>query len=391
MAITLRALPATVSETVVPHSLSEAAAALAGAAAQERPVRIVGGGTKLGWGGGTPSRVLRLQTTHLDRVLVHDDGRTATLSAGTPMVRAQTLLARDGLMFAADPQLGLGQHPTATVGGVVATADSGPLSHRYGPVRDQVIGITVALSDGTIVRSGPRSGQEQDGYDIAKLMTGSYGTLGVIVSVDVRVRLLPGATATALGSTGDPSVLADAVRAVADTYPGLEAFDLAWHSGRGGLLAQFAGDEAHAAATAVAEAMRVLGLEGTTARVDDAGLWARQRAGQRSAERAVLRVDSRGDELDAILKLADTADATVVGRATLGSIYLTLDVNRVEPVRAGLPDGTAAVVLDLPMSARGAIDPWPIPEGPQLELMRQVKRRFDSAGVCNPGIFVGNI
>jgi glycolate oxidase FAD binding subunit len=380
-----------VSETVVPHSLSEAAAALAGAAAQERPVRIVGGGTKLGWGGGTPPRALRLQTTHLSRVLVHNDGMTATLSGGTPMVRAQTLLARNGLMFAADPQLGLGQRPEATVGGVIATADSGPLSHRYGPVRDQVIGITAALSDGSVVRSGPRGGQEQDGYDVAKLMTGSYGTLGVILAVDVRVRPLPGTTATALGSSADSMVLQDAAPALAAAYPDLQALDLAWHGGRGGLLAQFAGTDAHERATLVGETMRALGLDGAAVRTDDAGLWARQRAGQRSGERAVLRVHPGSDELGAILRLADTVDATVVGRAALGSIYLTLDVNRIEPVRAGLPAGTPAVALDLPMSARGAIDPWAIREGPQLELMHEVKRHFDPAGVCNPCIFVGNI
>ncbi|HEX3802387.1 MAG TPA: FAD-binding oxidoreductase [Solirubrobacteraceae bacterium] len=379
------------SETVVPHSLSEAAAALAGAAARERPVRIVGGGTKLGWGGATPPRALRLQTTHLSRVLVHDDGVTATLSAGTPMVRAQALLARSGLMFAADPQLGLGHHAGATVGGVVATADSGPLSHRYGPVRDQVIGITAALSDGTVVRSGPHGGQQQDGYDPAKLMVGSYGTLGVILTVDTHVRLLPGKTATALSSTGDPTVLRDAAAAITEGYRDLEAFDLAWRGGRGGLLAQVAGDEAHARATAVAETMHALGLDGTTVRGDDAGLWARQRAGQRSAERAVLRVHGRRDQLDLLLKLADEVDAIVVGRATLGVAYLTLDVNRIAAVRAGLPAGTPAVVLDLPGTARGAVDAWAVPAGPELELMRAVKRRFDPAGVCNPGIFVGEI
>ncbi len=147
------------SETVVPRSFSEAAAALAGAAAQARPVRVVGGGTKLGWGGATPPGALRLLTTQLDRVVVHDDGLSATLNAGTPLVRAQTILGRSGLMFAVDPQLGLGQRPAATVGGVVATGDSGPLSHRFGTASDQIIGITVALSDGTVVRTGPRSGQ----------------------------------------------------------------------------------------------------------------------------------------------------------------------------------------------------------------------------------------
>jgi len=379
-----------VSETVVPRSFSEAAAALAGAAAQERPVRVVGGGTKLGWGGAAPPRALRLLTTHLDRVVVHDDGVIATLNAGTSLVRTQAILGRTGLMFAVDPQLGLGR-PAATVGGVVATGDAGPLSHRFGTVADQIVGITVALSDGTVVRTGPRSGQEQDGYDLAKLLTGSFGTLGVILAVDAHVRLVPAETATALGSSGDPGLLRDVVEVVTARHGDLEAFDVAWIAGRGGLLAQLGGDESNARAAAVAQTMRACGLDGTTVRVDDAGLWARQRAGQRSAVRAVLRVHTRRRELDVVLKLADEVGGTLVGRAARGIAYLTLDVGRIAAVRAGLPAGSAAVALDLPAGARGAVDPWNVGEGSELELMRGLKAGFDPARVCNPGVFVGGI
>jgi FAD/FMN-containing dehydrogenase len=380
-----------VSETVVPRSFSEAAAALATAAAQERPVRVVGGGTKLGWGGAAPPRALRLVTTHLDRVVVHDDGVTATLNAGTPLVRAQAILGRSGLMFAVDPQLGLGQRPAATVGGVVATGDAGPLCHRFGTVADQLVGITAALSDGSVVRAGPRSGQAQDGYDLAKLLTGSFGTLGVILAVDVQVRLLPGETATALGTSDDAGLLRDAVEVLCARHGDLEAFDVAWIGRRGGLLAQLGGDESSARAAAVAETMRSCGMDETTVRVDDAELWARQRAGQRSAVRAVLRVHARRRELDVVLKLADEVGATLVGRAARGVAYLTLDVGRIAAARTGLPAGAAAVALDLPAGARGAVDPWDVGEGPELEMMRGLKAGFDPAGVCNPGVFVGGI
>jgi FAD/FMN-containing dehydrogenase len=380
-----------VSETVVPRSFSEAAAVLAGAVAQMRAVRVVGGGTKLGWGGATQPHALRLLTTHLDRVVVHDDGVIATLNAGTPLVRAQAVLGRSGLMLAVDPHLGLGQRPAATVGGVIATGDSGPLSHRFGTVADQIAGITAALSDGTVVRTGPLSGQEQDGYNLAKLLTGSFGTLGVILAVDVHVRLLPGGTATALGTSDDAGLLRDAVEVVTARHDDLEAFDVAWIGGHGGLLALLGGDESNARAAVVAETMRACGLGGTTVRVDDAELWARQRAGQRSAARAVLRVHARRRELDVVLNLADEVGATLVGRAARGVAYLTLDVGRIAAARAGLPAGSAAVALDLPAGARGAIDPWNVGEGAELEMMRGLKARFDPAGVCNPGVFAGGI
>lgn len=379
------------NDTAVPHSFSDAAAALAAAAAADRPVRIIGGGSKLGWGGAAPPRTLQLQLAHLSRVVVHGDGGSATINAGTPLVRAQTTFARSGMMLAVDPQLGLGRTPAATIGGVVATADSGPLSHRHGPLRNHIIGITIALSDGSIVRTGSRTDHVQDGLDLARLFTGSFGTLGVILAVDVGLRPLPRSTASALATAYSAEQLASAAELVAQAHPELEAFDFAWRDGRGGLLAQLAGDDAKTRAAAVAATMRHCGLDHATVRNDDAGLWARQRAGQRSAEHALLRVQHRPQQLDSVLYAADAGAATVVGRAVLGIAYLTLDVPQIATVRSALPDDAAAVALDLPGGARGAVQPWNVPEGPELELMRELKAEFDPAGVCNPGVFVGSI
>ncbi len=202
---------------------------------------------------------------------------------------------------------------------------------------------------------------------------------------------LPGQTATALATSSDPRQLREAAGVITRAHPDLEAFDLAWHAGRGGLLAQLGGEAPETRAETVAATMRACGLEGATVRSDDAGLWARQRAGQRSVDRALLRVAHESEALDQILGLADEAAATVVGRAALGILYMTLAVSEIARVRAGLPTGSSAVALDLPASARGAVDPWVVAEGPELELMRAIKSRYDPAGVCNPGIFVGSI
>ena len=89
-------------------------------------------------------------------------------------------------MLALDPPDG-----GATVGGVVASGDSGPLRARYGGVRDLVVGMRVALSDGTLAKSGGKVIKNVAGYDLAKLFAGSFGTLGAIVEVSVRLHPLP--------------------------------------------------------------------------------------------------------------------------------------------------------------------------------------------------------
>src|SRR5436190_667919 len=121
------------TSTLAPHTFDDAAAALAAASQEGRTVRIVGAGTKLGWGGG-----------------------------------------------------------------VVATGDSGPLRHRYGAPRDLVVGATVALSDGTIARAGGKVIKNVAGYDLAKLFSGAFGTLGLILSVNVRLHPLHETSVTAL-------------------------------------------------------------------------------------------------------------------------------------------------------------------------------------------------
>ena len=112
-------------------------------------VRPVGGGTKLGWGGRDPEGAVDVETAELDAIAEHNVGDfTAVLGAGVRLADAQARFAAENQMLALDPPLGAADG--ATVGGMIATADSGPLRHRYGGVRDLVVGMTVILSDGTV-------------------------------------------------------------------------------------------------------------------------------------------------------------------------------------------------------------------------------------------------
>ena len=104
-------------------------------------LRPRGGGTKLGWSPPGDGGAVDFDTRRLNRILEHNEGDfTAVLEAGVPLVEAQAQFGRSGQMLALDPPLGDGD--AATIGGVIAANDSGPLRHRYGSVRDLVVGIT---------------------------------------------------------------------------------------------------------------------------------------------------------------------------------------------------------------------------------------------------------
>src|SRR5439155_22546230 len=118
-----------------------------------------------------------------------------------------------GQMLALDPPDPGGR---ATVGGVVATGDTGPIRHRYGAPRDQILGIRAALADGTLARSGGKVIKNVAGYDLAKLFAGSFGTLGLVVEVAIRLYPLPPSRATAVGTSDDLAALSRAARAVGD-------------------------------------------------------------------------------------------------------------------------------------------------------------------------------
>ncbi len=376
---------------VAPDTFEQAAAELAEATAEGRTVRIRGGGSKAGWGRPVPDPPIELSTTALDRTLEHNPGDfTAIVEAGAPLARVQDELAAEGQMLALDPPLGANKRQ-ATIGGVFATGDAGPLRHRYGAPRDLVLGVTVALSDGTIAKAGSKVIKNVAGYDLAKLFTGSFGTLGLILGVCVRLHPLPVHTATALGASADPDVLDAAARTLSRSPLELESLDVAWRGGRGGILARCAGAEAARRARRVATMMQTAGLETIDVGDDDVDHWDRQRAGQRSADRALVRVAARPSTLADILRATERAAGTLVGRATLGTSYIEADPDAVAGLLSALPGGATPVLLDAPAELRATVDPWGAVAAPSLELMRRVKARFDPPGVCNPGVFAGGI
>ena len=376
-----------------PSSPEEAADVLRTAAEEELRVRMRGAGTKRSWGGPPPQAPdVELSTERLDELVEHNEGDlTAVLQAGVPLARAQEVFAEANQMIALDPWLG--EDGTATIGGVIATGDSGPLRHRYAAARDLILGITVVLGDGTVARAGGKVIKNVAGYDLPKLFTGSFGTLGLIVEVVMRLHPLAANRVTAIGASDDPEALGRAATAVAHCPFGPESLDVAWNDGHGEVLARFGGATPEATAD---EAVALLAGAGLDARAtaDDEGLWERQRAAQRSPDGAVVRVSGLASELPSVLRAAGEAGASLVGRAGMGLSWITLPAQEAGGLVAAVEDlrrrlrPFACVVLDAPDDVREKVDVW---GEDALPLMRRVKARFDPHNVCNPGIFVGGI
>src|SRR5579859_4084844 len=152
-----------------------------------------GGGTKVGWGN-PPSRAdLVLSTARLNKILEHAwADLTVIVEAGCTIQKLQQALAQHGQLLALDPLW----PEEATVGGVLSTNDSGALRLRFGALRDLIIGVTIALPDGTLASSGGKVVKNVAGYDLPKLVTGAFGTLGVITRAVFRLHPLPRAAKT---------------------------------------------------------------------------------------------------------------------------------------------------------------------------------------------------
>ena len=372
-----------------PATREELAQALKTAGAAGEPVRFMGGGTKHDWGAAGAEHALELPTAGLDRILEHNAGDlTAVVEAGVPLATAQAAFAEEDQMLALDPPDPGG----ATLGGIVATADSGPLRARYGGVRDLVVGMRVALSDGTIAKSGGKVIKNVAGYDLAKLFTGSLGTLGAILEVSVRLHPLQPASATAIGSSADVDELGRALVAVSRAPLEHSGFDVCWADRAGSLLIRFAGVAPRPQAEFAERLLREAGLE-TEIEEDDEGRWAGQRARQRGegSGGAIVRVSSLPTRLPALIRATEDAGGSLVGRAALGLSWVWLpepSADQIESLRRILQP-SPCVVLDRPASLD--VDPWGPVDPPVVALMRRVREHFDPAGVCSPGVFAGGL
>jgi glycolate oxidase FAD binding subunit len=365
---------------VTPGDQASVARVLAVCAESGLAVVPRGSGTKLGWG--TPPAALDvvLDLTGVDRLVEHTAGDlVAVVEAGRRLDDLQADLARAGQWLAVDPAR------RGTVGGLVATGATGPARMAAGPVRDLVIGATVVRADGVVAHSGGKVVKNVAGYDLGKLLTGSFGTLGVLTQVAVRLHPLPDRTTWVCVPVRGPAEAQDAVLRVAHSHLVPSGVELDWRDGSGELAVRLDGiPNGVAARTADAEAL--LGPEARAA--EEAPEW----WGAEPAGEVLLKVTHEVASLGAALAAA--GDAHTRGSAGVGTLYVSVGADRavslVAALRAAAPGfGGAVVVLDAPADVKEQVDVWGPVRG--LDLMRRVKDQFDPDRVLSPGRFVGGI
>lgn len=214
----------TAAALVRPGNAGEVAAVLRACRDAGAPVTVQGGRTSLVAGTVPEHDDVLLSTERLTDVgEVDQAGRTLTAASGVTLAAAQRMAAAAGLRIGVD----LAARDSATIGGMASTNAGGLRTVRYGDMAEQVLGLQVALPDGSLLRRHARVRCDNTGYDLTRLFVGAEGTLGVITEVELRLHRIPAHRIVALCGFADLPSLLTAARRLSDleTVAALELVD----------------------------------------------------------------------------------------------------------------------------------------------------------------------
>ena len=376
-----------------PASREALAETLAWAASEQIRVRVSGGGTKLDWGAPGDTVDLLLSTAALCDIVEHRHGDlTTTVEAGATLASVNAALAVHGQRLPWDPPW----PEQATIGGIVATNDSGPRRHGHGTPRDSIIGVTMARVDGRVAKAGGIVVKNVAGYDLSRLLTGSFGCLGVILTATFKLAPDPPASRTVEVTVDSLEAAAPIAAELASSPLTPTAIELSWAPAR--LLVRFESVEASVAQQAEA-ARAIVGTRGDAvvrSGGDEEETWRRHAAHWSSGGTLVKLSTVPAELFPTLVRVRDRAatdglEMAVAGRAGLGGVDVRLNApldaqaRLVGDLRERLPIGRgSAVIRRGDPGLRRIVDAWgPIGDG--MRVMTAIKRQFDPDGLLNTG------
>lgn len=417
-------LPAAPPDAVVmARTTAEVARVLATCNALGVPVIPYGAGSSIEGQIHATEGGISLDLSGMDRILaVHAADMDCTVECGVTRQQLDAELRATGLFFPVD----LGAH--ATLGGMAATRASGTTTVRYGSMRDLVMGLTVVMADGRVVRTGGRARKSAAGYDLTRLFVGSEGTLGVITELTLRLYGRPAARRSLLASFADLESatatvvaallsdlalnrieLADALQMVAlNRYLKLDLPEAPT------LWIELAGTEA----AVPQDLARIIDLAQEAGAIhlrpagtaEEADAFWRVRHSALFAARA-LRPGIKGLSTDVCVPISSLPEcigriapviaasglqAPLVGHVGDGNFHLVLLFDPADQTEAGAARRINAALVELALSLGGTATGehgvglgkkayMAAEHGPALDLMRAIKRALDPAGIMNPG------
>ena len=349
---------------------------------------------------------------------------TITAEPGMKLGDFQYLVARHQLWLPLDPAGGA----QASLGGILAANASGPLRHAYGSPRDMVLGMKVATPEGKIVKTGGQVVKNVAGYDLGKLLIGSYGTLGVIVEASLKLYPLPIRRATFVLRTGNFGIARNLRRRILETPLALlrlvllnaaaarmarAGTSLAFESRSPEMWVEAGGSERVLERTRAAlEGLgKEVGAPIETHNAEEAEtVWShvadfRRKISEIQPGAVVLKASLPIASAEAFLSAAQQeaenakSEMAATSLAGVGTVQVAIldfpeggDGERmIRRLRQSAQDlGGALLVERCPLELKARLDVWGEP-GDDFKVMRKVKAAWDPKGILSPGRMIGRI
>jgi glycolate oxidase FAD binding subunit len=384
---------------VEPANEQEVAGVLTVASRADLHVIPRGAGTKMNWGNPARGGEVILSIRRMNRVVEHAFGdMTATVQSGCSFKLLQDTLSAHGQRVALDPLW----PDKATVGGILATNDSGPLRVRFGSLRDLIIGVTLVLPDGTIAKSGGKVVKNVAGYDLPKLATGSLGTLGIITQAIFRLHPIPRESRTLTFSAPEMKTVTALMLAIQASK--LVPTGLQLRMGQSSLCELDVRFEGTGVGCDSQKGQLLRMASGTTKVSSLDSVWnARESIWSGSSPAVISKFSLLPAELQPFVEQIKSqsamkamtwrlvAQAVGVGLLRLEAPQADALAEVLQTLRASLErSGGSLSILSCPPVVKSKMDVWGN-AGDALSLMRSLKAQFDPLGVLNPGRFIARI